>query len=128
MRSWNQQTIEPLCLRRVLLGPESCGDEVLVQRGTTIVVTVHGEVDLLPADALVVVVAEAIGRAQEIVVLDLAAVTLLDSAGLHALQVIVERARSRRVRLVAVLPEGQVREALSIVGLDELLAQAGVEN
>ncbi|MYW89388.1 STAS domain-containing protein [Amycolatopsis rubida] len=66
------------------------------------VLTVHGEVDLVTAPLLTAAVDEALDGAPPVLVLDLAAVEFLASAGLTALVTLTEhRARGASLRIVA---------------------------
>jgi anti-anti-sigma factor len=85
---------------------------------------VSGEIDLDTADDL----AEAVGRVLATacpaeVVVDLAEVTLCDSAGIDALLRARDAAAAQAVHLVVINPRGIVRRALDVTGtLDRLTA------
>jgi anti-anti-sigma factor len=89
--------------------------------GTTTIVSVSGELDLSSAPGLNGAVAEIINMADESVVLDLAMVEFVDSAGLHAVLGIARHARARDVRLVILPAAPAVHAPFVLTGiLDEL--------
>jgi anti-anti-sigma factor len=93
--------------------------------GTTAVVVAHGEIDLASAPYLLRTMVAACGLGVREVVVDLAAVTFVDSAGLKALVQGRAEARERGVlfRLDPVAPS--VRSVLDLTGLSQLFAFDG---
>ncbi|OZM70117.1 hypothetical protein CFN78_26970 [Amycolatopsis antarctica] len=94
----------------------------------TTVLEVTGEVDLSTADQL----AEAIDAAAsadevELVTVDLAGVSFMDSAGLRVLVSGMKQADARGAKLVVAGPQPQVRKVFELTGLDEVLGLANPE-
>jgi anti-sigma B factor antagonist len=89
--------------------------------GGEFVVSVFGEVDISTAPKLL----EAMGAALDsgdTVVLDLAAMTFIDSQGLKVLIAAHTRAQEGRLRRVVLRsPQPQARQVLEVTGLDRLL-------
>ena len=103
-------------------------EQFSVEAGATdgeMVVRVFGEVDLLSREAFVAAVQRAADAAGQVVTVDLAGVTFMDSSGVGALldgrNYAIERARALRVPN----PSPPARRVLDTLGLAELL---GVEN
>ncbi|MFC0434168.1 STAS domain-containing protein [Kutzneria buriramensis] len=96
--------------------------DVLVDRPTpgVVVATVSGEVDMLTAPSLRTVLADEIADCR-VLVLDLAGVSFLGSAGLAVLVETSHEARRRQVELRLVAAGRSVRRPLEITGLDEVL-------
>jgi anti-sigma B factor antagonist len=92
--------------------------------GSVIVLTVTGEVDMSTAPELARSM-KLVGDVTERVVVDLSAVTFLDSSGLNAL-VVEQRALDQRgILLRVVVPEGNpVRRVFEITNLTESLSVA----
>jgi anti-anti-sigma factor len=94
-------------------------DEFSVSRrraGDAIVVAPAGEIDLATVDALEAAVEAALAEAEHIV-LDLRAVTFIDSAGLR---LVLETSREA-ARLSVVRGPREVQRVFGLVGLDERL-------
>ena len=90
--------------------------------GETQLVSISGEVDLSNARPLLDAVAAAVPDDAALLVLDLAATTYLDSAGIAALFRLAERLRIRRqdLRLV-VPPDSAIRAVLRLTHLDHVI-------
>jgi anti-sigma B factor antagonist len=86
------------------------------------VVTVVGEVDISTAPRLLAALDEALLGGPEEVVIDLAAVTFLDSTCIQALLSANRRARVAGVRLSIVPAAAEVHRAFVITGTDGLLS------
>ncbi|WP_103337811.1 STAS domain-containing protein [Amycolatopsis sp. CA-126428] len=86
-----------------------------------LVLAVAGEVDLLTAAQLTDAVTAALARLPPVLVIDLAAVTFLDSSGLSVLaQAHADGGRDTIVRVVAV-EESMAHRAISLTGMHQLL-------
>jgi anti-anti-sigma factor len=94
-------------------------------RGTCHVLDAIGEFDLSNAADLVAGVHAAIEDGKELVVLDLTAVTLLDSAALHRLLEATAHAAVRDVRLIIVPARAKVHEAVVLAGIEDALPFVG---
>ncbi len=79
------------------------------QDGVTVAV-VAGEVDAVNADQLRAGIEQTADRAGAGVVLDLADVVYIDSAGVHALYTVARRLQERGQELVLVVPAGSLVE------------------
>lgn len=79
-----------------------------------------GELDLANAPRLEREVEGVLGRAEEVVV-DLSAVTFLDSSGLKVLIVLSARAQQEGWKLGLVAPEGHARSIFEISGVERHL-------
>jgi anti-sigma B factor antagonist len=89
--------------------------------GSTITVTVAGELDFAVAEQLAAVMHPVLADAPEMVVLDLSAVTFIDVAGARAVQGACEHARARSAR-VTILPGGPgVQRVFKLTGLESRL-------
>ncbi|HEV7654597.1 MAG TPA: STAS domain-containing protein [Mycobacteriales bacterium] len=84
-------------------------------------VVVAGEVDIETAPQLRSALAAAVGTGAASVVIDLAAVTYLDSSGLSVLVSAHQRARAQGSTLCLCNPSERVRSLLRITGLDTVL-------
>jgi anti-sigma B factor antagonist len=82
-----------------------------------IVLTLHGELDLVGAPRLQGEIESHTVDAADIVVLDLDDVQFIDSAGLRVILAAHERAVERRRRLVLTRGSPQVQRLLSIAGV-----------
>jgi anti-sigma B factor antagonist len=82
-----------------------------------IVLTLHGELDLVGAPRLQSEIASHTVDAADIVVLDLDDVQFIDSAGLRAILAAHERTAERGQRLALTPGSPQVRRLLSIAGV-----------
>lgn len=89
--------------------------------GGEVVVSVFGEVDLLTAPKLLEAMGSALDSGDRII-LDLAAMTFIDSQGIKVLVEAHRRAQSDHVdRVVLRSPQPQARKVLEITGLAKLL-------
>jgi anti-sigma B factor antagonist len=86
-----------------------------------VVVTLAGECDLTVADELTTVLLAAVERAP-VVVVDLAALSFLDSSGIHALVTAYHASRDGGGAIYAVNAAGVVAHVLELTGVGELLA------
>lgn len=93
-------------------------------RGTCLVVEASGEFDLANASSLVTAGHAAIEDGRELVVLDLTAVTLLDSAATHAIMDLSGHAAARGVRVVLVPAPGRVQRIFALAGVEDQLTFA----
>jgi len=88
------------------------------QRGTALIVTVRGELDMSNAAAVGAAVSDQIVVDTTGVVLDLSEVDYLDSAGIYTLFGMRENLRARGHALILVVPEGSpVSDALRLAGI-----------
>ncbi len=89
-------------------------------RGTTTIVHASGEVDIASAPALAAHIDRALTQRPSLLVIDLAAVTMLDSSGLGVLIGVLKGletdGRSTRLRLI--VEEPHVLKVFAITGLD----------
>jgi anti-sigma B factor antagonist len=87
-----------------------------------LVLDVAGEVDLLTAEQLTDAVTSALARRPPVLVIDLAAVTFLDSSGLSVLaQAHADGGRDTIVRVVAV-EDTLAHRAITLTGMHQLLS------
>jgi anti-sigma B factor antagonist len=86
-----------------------------------VVVTLAGECDLSVRDKLTVLLLEAVNSA-EVVAVDLAGLTFMDSSGLHALMTGHRAAQQAGRRLYATGAVGVVAALLDLTGLDAVLS------
>ncbi|HXE71419.1 MAG TPA: STAS domain-containing protein [Candidatus Nitrosotenuis sp.] len=84
----------------------------------TEVIEISGEVDMETAEPLRSALIERITSGLKQVVVDMTAVTFIDSSGLGALQAALLRARALGVRLDLVVSEARLRRIFTISGLD----------
>jgi anti-sigma B factor antagonist len=90
--------------------------------GPVHVVTLHGEVDAYTAPTLREDLRGLVeDEGASVVVIDLAAVTFLDSSGLGALVGALRRLRERDGRLLVVQPRTAARRIFELTGLDAAL-------
>ncbi len=87
------------------------------RRGTTPIVAVHGELDVATTSALARAAGDAIAAEPETVVIDLAAVTFMDSSAVRLLVGVHRRVREARIRLVLVPAPEPVQRIFRICGL-----------
>ena len=90
----------------------------------TKVLEVTGEVDLSTADQLAEAIDGAAEGAVELVKVDLAGVSFMDSAGLRVLVSGMKQADTKGTKLVVASPQPQVRKVFELTGLDEVLGLA----
>jgi anti-sigma B factor antagonist len=92
------------------------------QLGDAYVVTLGGEIDAFNAPSLRVDLRRLVEETgASTIVVDLAAVTFLDSSALGALVGLLRRVRERNGRLRIVLPEAHAARIFELTGLDEVL-------
>jgi anti-anti-sigma factor len=97
-------------------GPEHL--ELTVQRtGTTVRIIASGELDLATVSQLREHTSRQLGDSAEIVVLDLTAISFIDSSGLHAL---IEAAAQAPGRL-RILPSPECQRLFDITGVGDRL-------
>jgi anti-anti-sigma factor len=90
--------------------------------GDVVIAEVSGDVDLANAKAIGSLVAGAVPNEALGLVLDLAAVTYLDSSGVHLIFDLAQRLRDRQQRLVLALPaDSRIRRVLDLVKLDAVV-------
>ena len=94
-------------------------------RGTTQIVTVHGDVDLAGREALTDVIDRAIGLLPARVVVDMTATTFMDSSGVRCLLRAQKHADARQVDLVVIPGPPAARRVLALCGADRQLQLAG---
>src|SRR5580658_809855 len=89
-------------------------------RGTTAIVHASGEVDIASAPALAAHVDRALASQPSLLVIDLAAVTMLDSSGLGVLIGVMKslEAAGKATELRLIVAEPQVLKVFAITGLD----------
>ncbi len=89
------------------------------QRESVLVATVDGEIDSSNAAELRLALSERLPSASSALVLDLTAVTYLDSSGIHLLFDLGRRLAARRQSLRLVVPEGApMRRVLELCAID----------
>ena len=89
---------------------------------SAIVVTADGELDLLSAPRLDEVLTQGINQANSRLVLDLSAVTFMDSTGLGTVVKALKRCREKNLDFRVVVGSERVRKVFEITGLDSLVA------
>jgi anti-sigma B factor antagonist len=89
--------------------------------GDWLVVTLSGECDLSVQAELASALADAVSRSAAVVV-DLAALTFLDSSGIHELVTAHHAARDRNGHLALRNATGMVATVLEVTGVGELLS------
>ncbi len=90
-------------------------------RGDTVVVALRGEVDVLNVEQVRVAVHEAIAARPREILVDLAALSFIDSTGLGALIFGFQRARDARIAFRLAHPTRLVRQVLVLSGLLEVV-------
>jgi anti-anti-sigma factor len=98
-----------------------------VTDGPTTTLRVAGEVDLATADELSRAATAALQAGPDTLVIDLAAVTFLDSTGLAVLVAVTNQTTASGVRLTIRDPAPRVRNVIRITGLGEFLPIAPPE-
>lgn len=82
----------------------------------------HGDLDVASADPLTAMIADAVPNTALGLVVDLARVRYVDSAGVRMLFTLLTRLRTRQQTMrLAVPPEASARRILAIVGLSDAL-------
>jgi anti-sigma B factor antagonist len=98
---------------------------VVRRHGTTHTVTVTGEVDLAVSDRLAGDLHALIAGRPETALVDLAAVSFIDSTGIRAIVGAHLHAVARDVHLVIVPPPARVFRTFQVCGLDRVLPFVG---
>ena len=88
------------------------------RRGGAVVLALRGELDLRTASSLRVQLADLVRRCDTDVVLDLEAVSFIDSTGLAAMLNVLRRLTRAGRHLMLVCPDGPVRRILRLTRLD----------
>lgn len=88
---------------------------------TTTIVAVRGEVDIFTAPEFKALIAGAIEAGRDVVVVDLAAATFIDSSSLGVLISAHRRLGLRDGRLIIACDVPEVRKTFSVTGLDAVL-------
>jgi len=95
-----------------------------VRSGEPLVVTVRGEVDLATSPELELSVSRAFEGAPSLVVLDLEALTFIDSSGLRVLVSLAHEATSRGTSLALRAVPSHAQRVLDVTGLSDTFARA----
>lgn len=90
-------------------------------KGTTALVSVDGEVDLASAPAVHEQIRVALRGRPETLVIDLAAVNFLDSAGVRMLVETHRRSTAMEIRLVVIRPRGPARLVMDLCHLESMM-------
>jgi anti-anti-sigma factor len=91
-------------------------------RGSTLWVSLRGEMDMSNADAIEASLRDAIEQGVDRVVIDLSGLAFVDSSGVRVLLALGSRLRERRRELILVVPdEGIVRRVLAVSGVDAVV-------
>ncbi|MFB7512023.1 STAS domain-containing protein [Streptomyces sp. NPDC056144] len=90
---------------------------VEIRDGRTAVLTVAGELDMETADLLHELLTEQVGKGRRRLVLDLSALSFMDSSGLNVLIQAVNKARESDGDLYLAAPTPAVRRILEITGV-----------
>jgi anti-anti-sigma factor len=89
------------------------------ERGTIVLATVEGEVDLSNKDRLMADLTEAVANSATGLVLDLTGLEFMDSSGVHMLYMLAERLANRQQRYAVVLPpNAPPRRAIEFSGIE----------
>jgi anti-sigma B factor antagonist len=92
------------------------------EREGAVVATISGEIDLSNAATLERAMLDAVPNTASGIVVDLSAVSYLDSAGIRMLGEMAERLRWREQRLAVVAPEGsRVRGVITMAGARDVV-------
>jgi anti-sigma B factor antagonist len=97
-------------------------DIVCERAGETVVLTLHGELDMQTVPQLRAELADALTASSGAVVVDLTDVVFIDSTGLAALLNALRRLTRARRRMLLVAGEGPVRRMLQLTRLDSTFA------
>jgi anti-sigma B factor antagonist len=89
--------------------------------GSTTTVGLAGELDLAAVEQLESAVAAALAEAAETLVIDLSALTFIDSSGVHALLDANRHAHARGVRLLIIPAPDPVNAVFDLCRVDTLL-------
>ena len=88
------------------------------RRGSVVLVDLSGEVDMSNAASVRLRIAEFLTSGDAAAVVDLAPLTFIDSAGLHALVELGAMLEERRQQLLLCVPPGsQVRRTIEVIGM-----------
>ena len=87
--------------------------------GDAVVLAVRGDVDIANKGAMRAALESAMDDAERCVVVDLSNVSFMDSTGLALMLNAARRLTRRRLGFAIACPEGPVRRAFDVTGLDE---------
>jgi anti-anti-sigma factor len=90
------------------------------QVGITVELGIRGEVDMASVATLREQLSRALANKPEILIVDLRAVTFIDSSGLHALLSARSRAVATGTALVVIRPTGPADRVFTLTGLDTI--------
>lgn len=93
----------------------------VVRDADTVTVALHGEVDILTVDQVRQALAEAVAGRPGTIVVELSALTFIDSTGLGALMFGFQRARDAGITFRLAHPAPAVRQILVLSGLLEVV-------
>ncbi len=96
-------------------------DVTIETKASHTIVYVDGEVDLANAPELDLVLAETVAAKPVAIVVDLSAVTFMDSTGLGVLVRTLKRCQEGAIRLDLIVTNDRVLKVLAITGLDTVL-------
>ena len=91
-------------------------------RDGAVVVAVGGEVDLCSSTTLREKLKEALAEAPDLLVIDLAQVSFIDSTGLSCLVSAAHRTAEVECALAVVAPAGRVRQLIAMTGIDRVMS------
>jgi anti-anti-sigma factor len=91
------------------------------ERGTCLIVEARGEFDLANAYDLVAAGHAAVEDGRELLVLDLSAVTLIDSSAVHAIMDLTGHGAARGTRVVLVPAPARVQRVFALAGVEDTL-------
>jgi anti-sigma B factor antagonist len=90
-------------------------------RAGAVVVAVGGEVDLCSSTTLREKLKESLAEGPELLVIDLAQVSFIDSTGLSCLVSAAHRTTNVDCALAVVAPAGRVRQLIAMTGIDRVI-------
>ena len=89
------------------------------ERGTIVMATIDGEIDLSNARELLDELTRAVPNSAHALLLDLTALEFLDSSGIHMLYDLAERLATRQQEFAVVLePDAPPRRAIEVSGVE----------
>ena len=91
----------------------------------TATLSLRGEIDILTVEQLRVAMGEAVAGRPQVIVVDMAEVTFIDSTGLGALISGFQRARDAGIVFRLARPSSNVRQILVLSGLLEVVGLTG---
>ena len=107
-------------MRPILVAPPDFGLEVTTDH-ERVIVRVSGEVDLATAGALETGIIDHLDRRDARIVVDVRAVSFIDSSGIGALIAADQRARELHASVSFIIGDGQTRRVLELTGLIDYL-------